>query len=134
MISTAGWRRGRTWGFLLICGLGSLVALLRLEAEEPFTQGIRALVATALVLGLVFVGAHFAKKLPHTAGAIVSSTSVPIHVLGTKGMGDGRFLVVVEVAGERFLLGMGRSGFVRLAQIGGGVENAPAFIEGESAG
>jgi flagellar biogenesis protein FliO len=48
-----------------------------------------------------------------------SNADMGIHILGVKGLGHGQSLLVVEVAGERFLLGACKDKIVYLARLTG---------------
>jgi flagellar biogenesis protein FliO len=72
-------------------------------------QGFQALGALLLVLGVAVVGVSILKAWTVRAGVRRRSLQVPVEIVGGTSLGDGRSLLVVEVEGDRFLLGLSRN-------------------------
>jgi hypothetical protein len=110
--------------------MGALVmvgatVLARSDGPGPIPGGAQAVGALLLVLGVAFVGIHGLKRWSKVAARPAEGASVPIQVLGVRGLGDGRSLVVVDVEGERFLLSSGRDALKLLARISAPGSHSP---------
>jgi flagellar biogenesis protein FliO len=104
------------WVSLALLLAGAWVTL-RADASDTASNGLRAAAALLVVLGIAFLGTHGLKSWSQRGHGQARGASVPIHVLGAKGLGDGRSLLVVEVEGDRFLISQGRDAVVLLAQL-----------------
>jgi flagellar biogenesis protein FliO len=114
------WKEKRGWIFLLlILVLVAVGMIVRPEASDVTSSGLRAVAALCVVLGLTFVGAHWVKKWAQRTGHLGVHSGVGIQILGIKGLGSGRSILLVEVDGERLLLGAGRDTIVCLAHLAG---------------
>jgi flagellar biogenesis protein FliO len=111
------------WGWIaLLIGMAAAALIFRIESTEPLTVGVRAVAALFLVLGIAVVGLQWLKKWQQQSLDGGQGPAVPIRILGSRGLGDGRSLFVVDVAGERFLIGGGKEGIVNLARLERGAE------------
>ena len=62
-------------------------------------------IALAFVLGLIFLSAYLYKKL--SGSKLFSSKSrIPIHTISSLPLGDKRMLVIVEITGQYYFLGV----------------------------
>jgi flagellar biogenesis protein FliO len=117
-MNLADWTGRRNWIYVLLAlTLGGVGTMLGLESTDPLAGGIRAGAALLLVIGIAYLGAQGFKKWSTRTGAMTAASTVPINVIGARGLGDGKSLLVVEVAEERLLLGAGREGIVFLTQL-----------------
>lgn len=105
------------WALLALGGLAAGGLLLNIDAQKPLGGGLRAVAALVFVLGVLFVGSTLVKKFSSRLGRVVPRSTVDIEVKGTRGIGSGRWLLVVQVAGESFLISSGRDGVELLAKL-----------------
>ena len=104
------WTGRRNWILVLLAlTLGGLGTMIGLDSTDPLAGGIRAGAALLLVIGIAFLGAQGFKKWYARTGAMAASPAVPINVIGAKGLGDGKSLLVGPRR-SRPSGGLGRSG------------------------
>ncbi len=103
---------------VVLVALGSAAALImRGDVSDPTSGGVKALgAAVAVVCGAALACKGLGRWSPLGMTA-PSRNAVPIQLLGSRGLGDGRTLLVVDVAGERFLISSGRDSVVLLSKL-----------------
>ncbi|MGQ9655136.1 MAG: flagellar biosynthetic protein FliO [Thermodesulfobacteriota bacterium] len=103
---------------VILVALGVAAALvIRGDTSDPTIGGIKALAAViAVVCGAALACKGLGRWSPLRM-ARPSCSAVPIQLLGSRGLGDGRTLLVVDVAGERFLISSGRDSVVLLSKL-----------------
>lgn len=105
---------------VILVALGAATALLiRGDMSDPITGGVKALAAViAVVCGAALACKGLGSWNPLGIRG-PGGSAVPIQLLGSRGLGDGRTLLVVDVAGERFLISSGRDSVVLLSKLAG---------------
>ena len=105
------------WLVVALGGLAAIGLVLAAEPARPLADPVRVGGALFVVLGVLFLASNLARKFSSRLKGVLPKSSVKIEVAGTKGIGGGRVLLVVEVAGESFLLSSGKEGVAMLARL-----------------
>jgi flagellar biogenesis protein FliO len=102
---------------LMVIGAGVAARLGGQDAAGPGMQTAAALVS---VVGLALVVLRGLQRWGARAGSMAGSLPVEIRILGAVALGEGRRLLVVGVADERFLLSSGRDSVRLLSRLPAG--------------
>lgn len=70
-----------------------------------------------MILALLAVAAWLARKLRGTGLGRSLNVQTPIHILATRRLGIGSSLLIVEISGQRFLVGCGRAGITAIGEL-----------------
>lgn len=76
-------------------------------------------VSLFLILALLAVAAWLARKVRARGLGGVMNVEAPIRILATRRLGVQSSLLIVDVAGQRFLVGNGRGGITAIGQLRG---------------
>ncbi|GLR67539.1 hypothetical protein GCM10010909_22200 [Acidocella aquatica] len=87
------------------------------------SSGLDLVASSLLSLSVLFgvlLGAMFLlRRLRATAWGRRNAGPSPIKIIASRAMGGQNTLVIAEVEGQRFLLGVSRGGIARIGQVGG---------------
>jgi flagellar biosynthetic protein FliO len=93
------------------------------EVEMPLGDSysfIRSIMALSFVLGLIFLAAYFFKKitgLKSYGGFNSRKNRVVIQQVGTRPLGDKKFLSVIEIQGKHYFIGITQTSINMLSEI-----------------
>lgn len=116
---------------VVLVALGSAAALIiRGDVSDPSTGGVKAMAAALAVVCGAALACKGLGRWKHLGITGPSRNAVPIQLLGSRGLGDGRTLLVVDVAGERFLISSGRDSVALLSKLTGPSSPSPEAMAG----
>ncbi|MDD2796033.1 flagellar biosynthetic protein FliO [Acidocella sp.] len=88
--------------------------------ESPSIQLVASsLLSISVIFGVLLVATFLLRRLRGTAWGRRAVGQSPIHIAAVRGLGGHNTLVIAEVEGHRFLLGVSRGGISAIGRIDG---------------
>jgi flagellar biogenesis protein FliO len=84
---------------------------------EPSTFGSSYLISMVVIFGTLFVLWFVGKKMKGLSFAKGKVIQSPIQIVAARSVGSQNTLAIVEVEGKKFLIGIGRNGVTRIADL-----------------
>lgn len=81
--------------------------------------GLSSLGALAVILGALYAAAALARRLHGTFWRPRSTASAAITITAARALGASNTLLIVEAAGQRFLIATGRTGTTAIGRLDG---------------
>ncbi len=89
-------------------------------ADPQISDGLMAiqlLMALSFVVGLIFLSAWLVRRYSSIGRGVKHGVKMPVSVVSTTPLGDKKFLVVSEVQGKYFFLGVTNQGINLISEL-----------------
>ena len=126
---------------ILVSSLASPVVAWGADPQQQWTigdpqglilTGLKMVGALALILGLMLLSLHFLKRW--RSGITHRSPDLQVHILDVRMLAPKKSIALIEVAGERLLLGVGTETVTMLSRIDSHPQQVSAETEEGGAG